>query len=219
MFTVTVGNVIGRARVNYDHETADQANSFFTDATLIEWLFEGYVKLYRAVTTIEGGIERFAVSTSVASPYTLPAATMRVVGVEVTVGGEPVPLKRFGFKERHRYHDTTQPRWRVSQGALSWSPADAAPGTVTLWYIPVPVATDFDGTGDSFDSMEGFEDYLVDYLCMKMALREERDASDWASLVRNDFNEVMVHAAEYASPEVTTVQDVDDMCDEYYYNA
>lgn len=218
MFTVAVNDILTRARVKYDHETADQATSFFTDAQLVTWLFEGYVKLYRAVCTLDGGVERFAVSASLASPYTLPAATMRIVGVEVTVGGEPVPLKRFGFHERHRYHDTTQPRWRVSQGALSWSPADAAPGTVTLWYIPVPDPTNFE-SGDSFDSMEGFDDYLVDYLCLMMAVKEEKGAGEYAALVQNDFNDVMTHAREFSATEVTTVQEVDAACDEYYFNA
>lgn len=219
MFTVNVGTLINRARVNYDHETAAEATSFFTNAQLFAWLFEGYSKLYRLVCSTDGGIERFATSTSLASPYTLPAATMRIIGVDATIGGETVRLNRFNFAERHLHQDTTQPAWRVSGGALTWSPSTATPGTVTLWYIPIPDSTNFDNVADNFDSMEGFDDYLIFYINVMMALKEEKDISEYAALMNTALTDVMMHAREYTSTEPVTVQEVNALADEYFYNA
>jgi hypothetical protein len=184
MQTQTVANIIARAREAADAQTPTPTADFVTDTELGNVVLRGYQRLCDGIINVEGGIDLLAVNTTLTSPYTLPADFYRLAGVDVpdaSQTGRWVTLKQFSFANRNAYYNETYPRYRVIGGVIHFSPEDAAPSQLRLWYVPV-TTEGTSGPDQTVLSLNGWDEYLVYDAAMYIAVKEERDPSVHAAL-------------------------------------
>lgn len=217
---LTIDALATQVRDETDTNTSDEANDTITDAKLFKWLNDGFKEFFDILAE-QNADQYFVTSTTLTSPYSLPADFYRLKGVDISVGGESVPLKPFNFAERHSYTDTLYPRYRVraatdsSNRALVFSPSTAAPSSVTLWYIAVP---DDRATTETFDVINGWDAFIVAHACVKVkqALDE-----DWQPYQANkDRAELRIrrNAPRIDDGAYTVIEDAENLHDRFYLN-
>ncbi len=69
-------------------------------------------------------------------------------------------------------------RYRLRRNKLSFVPKDKAPGNYQLWYIPR--ATELVNDSDSFDGINGWEEYIIVDVAIKVLQKEESDVTVFA---------------------------------------
>lgn len=110
--------------------------------------------------------------------YALPADYYRTLAVEhVDSQGERGDLSRVMFRERNRFPQTTTGRaigYRLSAGNLVLIPA---PASGSYKHVYVTNAEVLSAGGDSFDGVNGWEEWIVYDVAIKMLLKEEAEAS------------------------------------------
>lgn len=159
--TVTLLTLRTRAR-----ERADMVNSrFVEDAELNRYINAAAKKYYDKL--IEAYNLRYSknppASVSVVSgtdTYPLPSDFYKLLGVDVTIDGRKRDVKPFIFAERNRGNYETP----------------SANYTVTLWYAPV--LADLSADGDTIDTENGWEEYIILDAAIAMRLKEESDVAD-----------------------------------------
>lgn len=211
--SVTVNDTVARVRNEADIATGDQANSIATDTQIILWLDRAYRRL-RHLAAQSAALELFTTYATITTPWTLPADHYRVLGVDLVVGTDVTPLRAWHFRDRGNFADADPPRWRVVTGVLTFLPSAPASGTVKLYYVPVPTAL---AAGGSFDAVNGFDDYMVQYAVMMVRKKQEYDISGDLLLLKDAEREFGNEFARMKA-ESTTLPDVRTESDESYYN-
>jgi hypothetical protein len=182
MAAVTLTTLRARAR-----ERADQVNSTFVpdSATGIDALInEGVQALHEILATKFGSDYRVSSSSTntVAgtSNYSLPADFLKLLGVDLTVNGQPVDLKPFVFKERNVYKRLVNgalglalPRYRLEGSVLRLYPAPSAAYPLVIHYVPT--AALLVNNNDAVDFPNGWERYAVLHAAIAMQKKEETD--------------------------------------------
>ncbi len=115
--------------------------------------------------------------------YTLPSDYGYTLAVEYQAqSGVYVDLPRISFRDRNKYSNasTSGPAigYRLGNGVLALLPAPLS-GAYRHWYVPTaPVLGDgTGGTVTSFDGVNGWEEWIVYDVAIKMLVKEESDAS------------------------------------------
>jgi len=85
----------------------------------------------------------------------LPSDFYKLTGVDVVQNSYNLPIRRFEFAERGNYI------------------APQAGQSIVLWYIPT--FTRLSGDSDSFDFLNGYEEYVIVDAAIKMLGKEESD--------------------------------------------
>jgi hypothetical protein len=157
MQTVTLAQLKQRARVE-----ADQVGSqFIPDSDLVVMLNDSLSELYDLLvgayadyfhksydlTTVQGQ-----------DTYPLPSDFYKLTGVDETISSRPCPLKKYEFAERGNYR-----------------PINRSGTPIKLWYIPAFTKLALDT--DTFDGINGWEEYAVIDTAIKMKDAEESDVS------------------------------------------
>lgn len=177
-------------------------------------LIEAYGEDYEVATafsvTTDGANDHFALATDF----------YRLLGVDLLVSGTGassiwVSLKRFNFSDRNRYNAAsfilrlgqTNLRYRISGNNVWFAPFPPS-GTVTrIWYAPrfTPLVND----GDSFDGFNGWEEWIVNDVALKILSKEESDMSGVQALqsVQNDRLASIMQNRDAGSP--STMIDMD----------
>lgn len=181
---VTLASIKAQAR-----QRSDQENSkFVSDSELTGYINASIKELYD--TLINAG-EFYFVSTQninlVANQqeYDLPADFYKLLGVDLVVDqqGNGVTLKPFQFEQRNSYLFT--PTWNVVglsylryliQGnKLRFVPVPSGSTQVKVWYAPA--FANLSADTDTFDGINGFEEYVIIDVALKMMAKEESDVS------------------------------------------
>lgn len=114
---------------------------------------------------------------------TLPTDFYKLRGIDRLLDGssEWQTLQPFSFAERNDrqgmvgltsyvYTDSGI-RYRIQSNTVKLTPADDCAGTYRVWYIPrMPLLVN---DSDSFDGINGWEDYVVVDAAIKMLMKEE----------------------------------------------
>lgn len=144
---------------------------------LYDLLIAAYVEYFLSTSTIS--------VLSGTDTYPLPADFYKLVGVDLVLdsNGNAVSLKPFQFGERNSFLFT--PTWNTVgasylryhlQGAnVRFVPIPNTAQTVKLWYAPARANLVLDA--DTFDGVDGWEEYAVLDVAIKALLKEESDAS------------------------------------------
>lgn len=169
-------------------EKADMVNSqFVSDSELLSYINNSYSELYDIlVSRFE---DYYTEETSVtispgSSTIPVPNDFYKLRGLDRNQSGNSYySVHKYNWKARNRRNNQL---YRTSFGRLDLSyrlvkdsirilPEDSAPGTYRLWYIPTytPLAADT----DVLDGVNGFDEYIVIDVAMKMLLKEESDVS------------------------------------------
>jgi hypothetical protein len=105
----------------------------------------------------------------------LPDDFYKLRGVDRVFGERLVPLRRMSFNDRgyRRYAYVNQVRYLIMKDAIQIYPKESASGIYQIWYIPqyVPMVND----PDTFESIQGFDEYIVIDAAIKCKEKEESD--------------------------------------------
>lgn len=210
MANVTLATLKTRCRDRADMTGSD----FIEDDELLEYINSSYTELYDIlVSKFEDYYTPAPTAFTIASgnTYTLPSDFYKLRGVDYLISGSDyVPLRRFNFNERnantriHNLRNAPIIKYRVTGNKLYIEPADNAVGSYQLWYIPLftPLSSD----SDTIDGVNGWEEYIVVDVAIKMLEKEE---SDTTSLERAKERllqriEVMAQNRDIDQPESIT---------------
>ena len=180
MASVTLTTLLSRVRTR-----ADMVGSLFvTDSELTAFLNASLDELYDLVLQ-KFGDDYYVSSSSITtvagtSSYALPSGFYKLLGVDLTIGGEVRDLKRFEFKERNLHRNSTglvgptdAPRYRLEGSNLRLYPAPQSVMSGTLWYVPQ--RTQLSSGSDTVDFPGGWEEYAVIDAAIKALVKEESD--------------------------------------------
>ena len=187
MATRTLVQLRTEARQRADMENDD---SFVSDAELTRMVNQSIKELYDLLIQYQDHAYYATSTTATMTPgtasYALPSTFYRLLGVDVVVSGVTYTLKPFHFQERNKYSDDTwsfvgrirgcSAKYRINGSNIVFSPVPDSAYSYTLWYAPQFVDLAHD-TNDSFEGINGWEEYVVVDAAMKMLEKEESDVS------------------------------------------
>lgn len=170
-------------------ERADMVGSnFVTDSELNGYINASAAELYDMLVDARGlwyyGTEATVATVADTKTSSLAASFYKLIGMEVTLGGVTIPIKRLNWTEGTRYRNAaggwaggwsngTDIRYELAAGSVYWFPTPKAAHTVTYWYVPSHTVMTADG--DTFDGVNGWEEYIVVDAAIKMITKEEGD--------------------------------------------
>ena len=166
-------------------QLADMENSqFVSDTELGYHINSGAQDLYDMLISA-GELYKIS-STSISlvanqDTYALPSDFYKMLGVDLNSQGQPVTLKKFEFAERNKYsyypfyntRGLTALKYIIQGNSLRFIPMPNGTDTITAWYAPTLALLVNDS--DTFDSINGWEDYIVFDAAIKMLIKEESD--------------------------------------------
>lgn len=213
----TFGAIISAAKQRADMVTSSfltaaewKANANASLQELQEKLIEAYGSDYFVQTpyslTTDGTSEAYA----------LPSDFFKLLGVDLQVDAGSgasgyLTIWRFNFGARNEFSlpGFRTPfarfvRYRLRGNYIWFSPLPSASQVLRLWYVPVftPLTDD----ADTFDGVNGWEEYAINLTAKKALVKEESDTSGVDSLLAQQ-NERLVSIAEnrdVGAPETTT---------------
>jgi hypothetical protein len=117
--------------------------------------------------------------------YTVPANVVyKLRGLDFQIGGDWVTIHRYTFEERNRGNrqinramlGLTNIKYRWVGNRIKIIPADQAPGTYQMWYIPRTI--DLSNDTDTLQAdLEQWIDYVIVDAAIKCMQKEESDVS------------------------------------------
>jgi hypothetical protein len=128
-------------------QRADQENSqFVTDQELRQYINRSYCELYDLLITNANSEDYFLNSSTVTlvsgtQTYDLPADFYKLRGVDLNMGSDTFPLRRYNFPQRDvgsRYSVPYRYRYHIQGSSLRLTPSPSTNDTLTVWYIPSP---------------------------------------------------------------------------------
>jgi len=190
------------------------ADNFVLDATLTTWINKSIAELYDLL--IQASEDWYLASAPVTVnsggvSFPVPTGMIRWRGLDRRIGGtDYTHVKKGVFRERLTY---TEPRYILAGGTVYIYPTTSAPGTYLQWYVPVftPLAAD----GDTFDGINGWEEYVIVDVAIKCRVKGEEDASDLFTAKAIQRARIQTMAASRDGSEAPRITDVhaDDLND------
>ncbi len=182
MIQQTVQATVDQARRYADQETLSPAADFTTDAGDFLALFTFAQRRLLDLVIASDGAELIATSTTLNAPYLVPADFYHLIAVERR-DSDPTywrTLNLANFHERNFYRDVEFPSYRILNApgvgpAITLFPANAAPGELRLWYVPLHALPWT--LGDSYDAYGGWDDYVALDMAIAAVAKEDRDTS------------------------------------------
>jgi hypothetical protein len=182
--TVTLLEMKTQARQRSDMENS----TFISDDELTSYINSSIKGLYDKL--LNAGEFYYFSSSDIpvvanTSSYTLPSDFYKLLGVDMVMDslGNAVTLKPFQFEQRNSFLYT--PTWNVVglsylrymiQGNnLKFVPVPSGAATVRIYYAPS--ATNLSADTDTFDGINGFEEWVILNTAIKMLDKEESDSS------------------------------------------
>ena len=195
MALVTLSEIKDQAR-----QRADMVNSkFFTEAELNNYVNQSVKELYDRL--INAGefyyMQDYTVPVLVGSDtYSLPPYFYKLLGVDLVLdsNGNAVTLRPFQFEQRNAYLFTptwnivglSYLRYMVQGDTIKFVPKPSSPQNIRIWYAPMtpklvdtpdPYVAPAAGEAYSFQGINGWEEYVIVDMCIKMLMKEESDPS------------------------------------------
>lgn len=185
--TATLSELRTRAR-----QRTDAVNStFFTDSEINGYINDSIAELYDILIQ-KFGADYYLVDTpfsfttvSGQKNYDLPSNFYKLAGVDLRNSGtgDPLTLDPFMFIERNRFNnrarrtarDLSGLRYRIIGNKIRFIEPDANE-EIDLWYAPS--ATKLVNDSDTFDGINGWEEYVVIDVAIKMNIKQESETTE-----------------------------------------
>jgi hypothetical protein len=228
--TVTLSELRQRARDLADMQTSNQAQAFVTDAELDRTLNRALKQLYQKLI-IARGDEYYAKSTTFPTvanqaTYSVPSDFMALLTLNVTDGTRVIFTPKFNFKQWHELkylenlssNDLSFYRYRLVGPNIEIRPAPKlTTHTFTLYYLPA--FTPLVNAADTFDGVNGWEDWACYTAAIDMLTKEE--SLEQAQLLAGQRNELDAQIAALAGNRDAGLPEVvgDSMLDWTTYSA
>lgn len=195
-------------------------DAHITDAYLLTLIDRSYNKLYRIVATqYESFFDTEDSSKSLVigqRDYALAADLMHLKGVDVVVGGNRIPLRRFSFGERtgdanarllslYEARNASRYRYRTQGNNLRIDPVPDSTEQLIMTYVPRP--TRITTSNQTFDVLSGFDDFIIYDASVQVLTRQERDPSAMAALRQDAQNAVIAAVSPRETGDPVQVRD------------
>ena len=146
-------------------------------ADVVRWCNQGLTELYDALVMARG-LDWYRTTGTIAlvdgtSSYSLPAAFYQLLGVRMNDGGALQPFTQADAAELRDGYVTSGsgPRYyQLGGSSIVFLPTPGT-GTITLDYVPAFVDL-ADNSSDTFDGVNGWEDYASLWAAKRMALKD-----------------------------------------------
>lgn len=178
MAAVTLAQFKQRSR-----ERADMVNSkFISDSELSSYINASLTELYDLLLSSRGEnyyIDSFSFTTIPGSDtYPLPVDFYKLMGVDyVTSSTQSITLKSFRWQERNRFREPFYNAriynlmYQLRNNDLVFIPTPNGNQQIKVWYIPR--SPELVADTDTFDGINGWEEYVVIDVAIKMKVKEE----------------------------------------------
>lgn len=208
--TLTALQTAVRQRVNLEN------SGFVTDAELTDLINRAVAELHDVLAGINGDMrleKESSITTSANTrTYALPSDFLTVTSVWFDAGtGQLVKIEP--YMPREAQDDWQASGWsylsRVTyrlQGAnIRFVPLPSGRYTVTLKYIPT--STVLSSGGDTIDSVNGWDEWVLAQVCALVCAKSESDPSFWMAERDRQLHRIR-HAAERTVDGPQRIQDV-----------
>lgn len=152
------------------------------DTDLNEYLDRALGSLHRALNEFIPdqrilSSSSIALSTAGGSTYSLPATFDTLISVDITANGHKSWLTAFDMNEQPSLtspdssYSGTPIAYRLRGSNIVYLPAPAGNMTSVIWYVPTP--TQFTSDGDTVDTINRLDDYLIAYASQFVAIKDK----------------------------------------------
>ncbi len=203
-------------------QRADKVNStFVTDAELNELINQAWTELYGLLVANYEDYYATLGSLSVSAnvEYTaLPTdfyKALAIFSLSGAAGTTRQKLERYNVNDLgavnadYAYSFQRLSGYRIMGANAYWYPKPQAASTVEFWYIPQPVRLVLDGDVISPQVVDGWDEFIVNDVAMKIRLKEEGDASPHAELKAAFIKRVQSESASRDAARPGRVTDVE----------
>ncbi len=167
---------------------ADMVNSnFIDDATLNGWINKSVKTLVDIIVSKYGedyysSTYTFTTTTNT-DLYNLPPDFYKLLGIEAKLSGNDwIELLRLNFRNRNIYNYSPfyagyidYPKYKLQGSQILLRPVPQAGMEVRIWYVNVPGTLVADG--DTFDFINGWDDFVACDVAIRCLNPEESDVS------------------------------------------
>jgi hypothetical protein len=192
------------------------------DSALNDYINRALGSLHRRLTE-QLPDQRFLSSTTITTlagvtTYALPALFDHLISVDLTVDSRKTWLDGYQMTDRPALTDPsasyqgTPLAYRLRGGNIEYLPAPIAGLTSTLWYVPTP--TQLTADGQTYDTINRLDDYVIAYAGRLVATRDK--AWDLVGECRAQVSEMIAEIEalgrsrdKNAVPRVTDEQSLD----------
>lgn len=202
-----------------------EGSAFISDAEWLSMATASCQQLYEKLIEAYGNDYEVAAAYSITTDgqndtYALPTDFFKLLGVDLqlsnasTVNQGWISIWKFSFAERNRYTlpniqtlwGRTNVKYRLQGGNIWFIPLPSGGQNLRLWYAPR--FTPFTSTSDSFDGINGWEEWAVNDMAMKARVKEQTPIDDLQKLqaVQEDRLSSIMENRDAGSP--ATVVDV-----------
>lgn len=153
-------------------------SQFVTDAELTNYINGSIQELYDVL--VSKSEDYFVTSATITTDgtnktYNLPSTFYKLLGVDYLLNGISTSMQRFVFHDRNRFYQNARVlRYRIVGSTIRFEPLPA-PQDITVWFIPA--FTKLVADGDTFDGVNGWEEYVILDSAIKVLNKEESDPS------------------------------------------
>lgn len=172
---VTLSNLRTAARRRANMENSQ----FVLDAELTDYINGSLQELYDLM--VAKGVDYFTTSSTISTDgttkvYSLPSNFYKLAGVDYLLNGVSTTMQPFVFADRNKYFTNNRVvRYRVVGSQIRFEPAPAAQ-TITIWYVPV--LTKLVSDSDTFDGINGWEEFVIIDAAIKALVKQEDDPQE-----------------------------------------
>lgn len=145
--------------------------------------------------------------------YALPATYLKCIAVDKDKGGGRwVAVKRFNHADRNQ---TLETKYRIMGANLRISGPKNWSGTLRLWFIPT--ATKLVADLDTFDGINGHEEYVINFAIIKARAKDDVDLSAQLALKKDLEQKIEESNSDRDVGEPDQVRDIRGQFDDSYY--
>ena len=207
---LTLAQIRTQARQRADME----GSNFVPDTELTSYVNASIAELYDIlVSRFEDYyiLDTTATVTSGSDSFALPASFYKLKGLDFDIGGgQYETVRAFQFIERNENYNagtsSTLMRYRILGGNIKLSPLSEAAGNYKLWYIPRFTALVLDS--DSFDGINGWNEYVIVDCAIKMLNKEESDSSAFVAQKKALLDRIEAMASDRDAGEPQSIVDL-----------
>lgn len=223
--TVTLSEVRELVRTQYDLP-AFSTTTWVTTA-LVNSLINASLAVYYGLLIEQHGDDYFTTSATITTSAnvnlsSLPSRCIKVIRMSWVRGTDDiVPISRGSADDlvlasyAARAWDDYAPRYRLSgTSAVQWLPTPNAAYSVLCDHVAIP--SDLSADGDTFEAGPGHEFFVVNDVCAKLAIREEKDFSAFMAERANFERLIQTQAGERQEADALTLRDADGYIESAY---
>lgn len=200
-------------------QQADMENSkFISDSELVTYINDSLASLYDML--IQAGEFYFIqsydfITIAGTTEYSMPSDFYKILGVDYRLGsGEARSMQRANWQDRNRYNNfpffnTTQYafyKYMLNGNNIRLMPDTSTNETIRVWYAPVLTELVLDA--DTTDVINGFDDYVIADVCIKMLAKEESDIQPFLIMKQDAERRINKMKRDRIQGDSATIADV-----------